>query len=163
MARHFHPPRTIKDQLMMTNVHLQQAQILAALQEGPLDRVRIMKTLFLYWHRSGRPSTGPFKFRPYLFGPCAFDVYTALEDMEKRGWIVRASHPIDRWAPYYLTPKGRQAVSSCQTPTKAAQAAIQGIARWSASQDFRSLLDHVYAEAPDYATESLLRAREQNL
>lgn len=141
---------------MSTN-SLQRAQILAALQTTPLDRVRLMKTIFLLWHRSGQPETGPFTFEPYLYGPCAFDLYAALEDMERRGLIVQAPHAISRWAPYHLTEEGSKAAALNTDLDKAQRETIAEIASWTAAQSFRSLLDHVYREAPDYATQSILR------
>lgn len=131
-------------------------QILTALQAAPLDRIRLMKTVFLVWHRSGRPQTGPFHFQPYLYGPCAFDLYTALEDMEHRGLIAQTPHPISRWASYYLTGAGK-AEASRLTLECAQHVIIADIARWAATQTFRSLLNQVYQEAPDYASNSILR------
>jgi len=49
----------------MSRAQKRQDQILAALREAPLDRVRLMK-LFLVWHRSGHSADGPFTFEPYL-------------------------------------------------------------------------------------------------
>src|SRR5262245_12129268 len=88
----------------------QQVQILTALSAEPLDRIRLMKTLFLAWYRNGCPETGPFTFEPYLYGPCAFDLYTVLEDLERRGLIAQAPHTSSRWARYHLTEAGRRAV-----------------------------------------------------
>jgi hypothetical protein len=39
-------------------------QLVVALRAAPLDRIRLMKTAFLHWHRRGRPAEGPFTFRP---------------------------------------------------------------------------------------------------
>lgn len=138
---------------------LQQAQILSALQVTPLDRVRLMKTLFLFWHRSGRSAFGPFRFRPYLYGPCAFDLYAALDAMEARGLIVQAPHPVNRWAPFHITNAGRHLIlplASEFPPSE--QKRVSDIASWAAKQDFQSLLRHVYEEAPDYATESVFQS-----
>ena len=32
--------------------------------------------------------SGPFKFRAYLYGPCAFDLYGTLEDLVEDGLVV---------------------------------------------------------------------------
>lgn len=130
-------------------------QILAALSAAPLDRVRLMKTLFLFWYRRGKPRSGPFRFRPYLYGPCAFDLYGALEDMEREGLVVQAPHPVQRWGRYYLTELGTKALALAGL-TREDTEGIGEIANWAAMQGFRSLLEQVYREAPDYASESVL-------
>lgn len=134
----------------------QRAQIIAALNAAPLDRVRLMKTLFLFWHRAGEPSTGPFQFRPYLYGPCAFDLYSALEALDGEGLVVQAPHPDERWGRYYLTGAGMKVVARSQLG-KTDVETIGEIANWAAAQSFRSLLDRVYREAPAFAAESVLR------
>lgn len=133
----------------------QQDQILVALQTVPLDRIRLMKTLFLFWYRNGRPANGPFSFKPYLYGPCSFDLYTALDDMVKNGLIVQALHSISRWANYHLTEAGLKAIT-CVSLDSTHRGQIVEIAHWSATQSFQSLLKQVYTEAPDYATQSIL-------
>lgn len=140
----------------MTTSSPQEAQILTALQAVPLDRIHLMKTLFLVWYRGGRPKTGPFKFRPYLYGPCAFDLYAALEDMEQRGIVIHAPYPSSRWVRYYLTETGRaKALRLIMDDEQRAQ--IVEIARWAAEQNFQSLLNQVYQEAPEYASKTILR------
>src|SRR3989442_8164544 len=84
-----------------------------ALDAVPLDRVRLMKTAFLVWHKQGRPRSGPFAFEPYLYGPCAFDLYTSIEQLERRGEIVRAPHPVWR-------PGAQRPAPSRPTPAPAA-------------------------------------------
>jgi len=134
----------------------QEAQIIAALQAAPLDRIRLMKTIFLAWHRGGRRE-GPFHFQPYMYGPCAFDLYDALADMEQRGLVVQAPHPVNRWGDYYLTEAGKQAATAIPSDVSLA---MEPIARWASTQGFRPLLDAVYREAPEFASKSILRAQE---
>jgi len=142
---------------MSVNV-VKQAQVLIALQAVPLDRIRLMKTLFLTWHRSGRPSPQSFDFIPYLYGPCAFDLYEVLKELGQQGLVIQPPLQSPKWAPYYLTDGGKQATSEAVMFIEQGQRdMIQQIARWAAQQSFRSLLDTVYAEAPDYAVSSILR------
>ena len=141
----------------METLMLQKAYILTALEKNPLDRVRLMKTMFLVWHRSGRPSTGPFSFEPYLYGPCAFDLYSALDKMELEGLLIQAPHPINRWAPYHLTDAGKTFLKSMKVIDAATKKVIREVADWAAGQSFHSLLDSVYREAPDFATRSVFR------
>lgn len=142
----------------MTTDTTKKAQVLIALQAVPLDRIRLMKTLFLVWHRSGRPADSPFDFIPYLYGPCAFDLYEVLKELEQEGLVIQPPHQTAKWAPYYLTDASKQAASEASMFVAASKvSAIQQTARWAAQQSFRSLLDTVYTEAPDYAVSSVLR------
>ncbi len=132
--------------------------ILLALRKKPLDRIRIMKTLFLLWHRSGRNIRGYFHFEPYLYGPCSFDVYTELNQLMKEGAIVQPVYPIQQWAPYYLTPKGLRLAEKARKrvePEKRKQ--IEQIVEEISQIGFYELLRRVYSESPDFARNSLLR------
>ena len=60
--------------------------ILLALRKTPLDRIRLMKTLFLVWNRSGRSIAGYFEFEPYLYGPCSLEMYSVLDDLTEHGF-----------------------------------------------------------------------------
>lgn len=52
---------------------------LAAAHQRPLDRIRLMKSLFLTWHRTERRLKDFYEFTPYLYGSCSFDLYRELE------------------------------------------------------------------------------------
>ena len=128
-------------------INAQEGQILVALEAAPLDRIRLMKTLFLVWYRSGRPNTGPFHFEPYLYGPCALDLYTALDGLKARGLVI-SQRP--RSSVYHLTESGkREAVTA--TVDAQLRALVAEIARWAIGQELSGLINQVYAEAPDFA------------
>lgn len=132
-------------------------QVLVAVAATPLDRIRLMKTAFLVWFRAGQPEEGPFLFQPYLYGPCAFDLYHTLDDLIAERMIVPVSAGQSS-ASYYITAVGRREAAEAARrlgPAKANE--VSQTARWAVSQGFRSLLRQVYAEAPDFATHSVLR------
>lgn len=133
-----------------------QAQILVALDAAPLDRIHLMKTIFLYWHRSGRPSDGPFEFKPYLYGPCAFDLYRALDFLVFHRFAIQLPHQPEKAVPYYITALGRKAMRRIALPEDERET-IKKIARNVAGLDLKALLTAVYREAPDFASKSLLR------
>lgn len=135
----------------------QEAQVLLALSVAPLDRVRLMKTLFLAWHRLGRPTPAPFGFSPYLYGPCSFELYGVLRDLQERGLVVITTSAFGKQARYHLTNTGRAVALQAQRAESPQVAGlITSIAGWASTQSFRSLLGHVYAEAPDFAVNSVL-------
>ena len=143
---------------MMGDDRAKRDILLVALQAAPLDRLRLMKTAFLLWHRSGRPREGPFHFQPYLYGPCAFDLYSTLTDLVDRGLITTDPSQPPRWTDYRLTPAGREAAErAAERLGRRTAARLTEIAHWTSRQSFRSLLDVVYEEAPDFAVRSVLR------
>ena len=132
--------------------------ILLMLREVALDRIHIMKGLFLIWHRSGRKITGFFKFEPYLYGPCSFEVYSELETLQADGHVVQATHPIPKWVNYYLTEKGRiVAAEAEERATSKSLEFIKAVVQETSKMSFYELLQKVYTEAPDFAVNSMFR------
>ena len=141
----------------MSNNLKKQAQVLCALNSVPLDRIRLMKTLFLFWFRSGKPEEGPFIFKPYLYGPCSFELYESLEYMSKNHLIVE---PLStRSTSLYITEKGKIEFNKSQELKDAEKDALSRIAIWCSEQNFTSLLRSVYEEAPEFASKSIVREK----
>lgn len=132
--------------------------ILLALRRTPLDRMHIMKTLFLIWHRSGRKITNYFEFIPYLYGPCSFEVYSEIEKLKGEGLIVQPPHPMPQWVNYYLTEKGKKSAEEItkRVPNNTL-GFIEEISEEVSQLSFYELLKMVYKEAPDFAVNSMFR------
>lgn len=132
--------------------------ILLALRQTPLDRIHIMKTLFLIWHRLGRKIPDYFQFEPYLYGPCSFEVYTALENLQEDGYIVQPPHLAPQWVNYYLTKKGKKEVEeAAKRVSSDVLKVIEEVAEEVFQLNFYELLKVVYKEAPDFAVNSMFR------
>jgi hypothetical protein len=134
-----------------------QDWLLLLLRQRPLDRVRLMKALFLIWHRSGRKLEGFYEFTPYMYGPCSFDLYGELEHLEQDHLVSQAPHGVAQWTPYYLTQAGDN--EACAVERKATEQTVQfvrSIAGEVGSLDFHALLRKVYSEAPDFASRTVL-------
>jgi len=135
--------------------------ILLALRYKPLDRVRLMKALFLFWWENKDKLENYFEFKPYLYGPCSFEVYKVLEKLEQARLIVQLPQPIQEWSPYYLTPRGEreakkiedQLVEAVPELAESFRSTVEEVTRLS----FRNLLRKVYGDAPEYATRSVIR------
>lgn len=132
--------------------------VLLALRKVPLDRIHVMKTLFLIWHRSGRKITNYFEFKPYLYGPCSFEIYTVLESLQTDGFIVQPPYPIPQWVNYYLTERGKKEAEETkkQIPHETVRF-IETVADEVSQLSFYELLRKVYTEAPDFAVNSMFR------
>lgn len=133
-----------------------QAQLLVALSGAALDRIRLMKTLFLVWYRHGRPPEGPFFFKPYLYGPCSFEVYRELDKLQAAGLVVQPNPSMQ--GRYFLTSAGQDAAVRAQRYLKRELATdLKKKAQWSTTLSFQDLLRAVYAKAPEFATRSVVR------
>lgn len=130
--------------------------LLLLLREKPMDRIHLMKALFLIWHHSDRNIDGFFEFVPYMYGPCSFDFYSELDAAIHGQLVSQAPKPISQWAPYFLTAKGiRAAEVAEQNFSSELLYKLRSIADEVSSLDFRRLLQRVYSEAPDFASQSL--------
>lgn len=117
-----------------------------------------MKALFLVWRRSGGNVPDFFHFEPYLYGPCSFELYRVLRELEEKGLIVQPPHPVQQWAKYYLTERGKaeaESVSRHIDPgiLKKMEQAVDEVA----CLDFYALLKKVYKEAPEFAVNSVMK------
>ena len=132
--------------------------ILLALRTAPLDRIRLMKSLFLLWRRLGQDIPDFFTFEPYLYGPCSFELYTALADLSLKNLVVQPPHPSRARAKYYLTERGRQVADEVAAEVeKDLLALLQRIVREVSELGFVDLLRRVYSEAPEFAANSVAR------
>lgn len=133
--------------------------VLLFLKHRPLDRLRLMKALFLLWHRSGRNIPGFFEFVPYLYGPCSFELYSVLRAAQAQHLIARAPHEVPRWAAYHITARGERRVERILREAEpGAFSQVAEIAKEVHRAHFYDLLRQVYEEAPDFARQSLVAA-----
>jgi hypothetical protein len=132
--------------------------VLLLLRRNPLDRIHIMKALFLIWHRSGRKISDYFEFVPYLYGPCSFEVYSALEEMELNRLIVQPPHPVPQWVNYFLTEKGKKKVEEVTKKVSFdTLRLVESVVDEVSGIGFYELLKKVYTEAPDFAANSMFK------
>ncbi len=132
--------------------------ILLALRKAPLDRIHLMKALFLVWKRSGKNIPEYFDFVPYLYGPCSFEVYSVLDNLLSQGLIIQPSHSPQRSIGYYLTKQGRiEAESVANTADLSKIEMLELVVEKVSQLGFHELLKEVYSEAPEFAVNSLVR------
>ena len=142
----------------MKNALTKKDWVLLALDAAALDRLRVMKALFLVWLHYNRNIHDYFEFVPYLYGPCSFEVYSILSDLQRDKLAVQAPESPLAWAPYYLTQRGKEEATEAKKRAKPdEQEAIRKWAQFAESTDFHNLLRHVYTQAPDFAVNSLVR------
>lgn len=132
--------------------------ILLTLAKAPLDRIHLMKALFLFWIRSGKNIPDYFTFKPYLYGPYSLPIYSELNNLKNVGLIVQPPHSIHQWANYYLTERGQVIAEEARKLANPDRLSLLEQVIQEVSQlGFHDLLKKVYSEAPEFATKSILR------
>jgi len=132
--------------------------VLLLLRAKPMDRIRLMKALFLLWQRSGRNIPGYFRFEPYLYGPCSFEVYSFLDDLCARRRIVQLPHPVERWPEYYLTARGREAAErAAKAVNSQIRLQLEQVAEEVSELELPELLRRLHEEAPEFAVNPISR------
>ena len=124
----------------------------------PLDRIRVMKSLFLLSQEEPRLSK-TFKFEPYLYGAVSFDVYTELDALQRSGLIATTKEfQNDQWNRYFLTHKGvSEAQATARRIPKTIVGRIERIKKYTTSKQTYELLKEVYAKYPNFAAKSVIR------
>ena len=122
-----------------------------------LDRIRLMKGMFLF-AQSGIP--GPeerYEFVPYDWGPFSRDVYEDLEGLQATGLLL-AMPEGSRYAEYRATDVGLgQAKELQRTLPNDATHRLAEIKATVTSMSFLELLEYVYQRYSAFAGRSRLR------
>lgn len=132
--------------------------ILAILRKSPLDRIHIMKSLFLIQHRSKEPLGDFFHFEPYYYGPYSLEIYSQLRSLLDRGLITQPPHQTPQQAKYYLTALGRiEAEDAIRKFSPYLAALLEEVVEEISGLSFMNLLRKVYREAPESASRSIVK------
>jgi len=138
----------------MEPLNYKQKIILSFLTIGdkkPMSPLQLMKAIFLYAQEE-KPKDF-YKFVPYLYGPCSFDVYADLKLLEGNGFIT--SYPTHRgWSFFGITSEGEKYLMS---DIKVIQK-LDEIKKIILSKSFIELLKYVYSKYPEFAQNSIFNS-----
>jgi uncharacterized protein YwgA len=97
-----------------------------------------------------------YKFEPYLYGPCSFEIYSDLRQLIIRGIIQEHAQEIHYWSLYSLTSSGEEiAKKIVQKIPKELLDKILDIKQTITKLSFIELLRFVYRKYPNYAKKSI--------
>jgi len=120
-----------------------------------MSPIQIMKSMFLIKNELGLNDTKFYKFEPYLYGPCSFEIYSSLSNLEKKGFIDII--PTIRWKYYRITSRGKiRAGMILRKLDRKILDKIKRIKKFVLSQSFIGLLEYVYTKYPEYAKRSVV-------
>ena len=142
---------------------MRRKDILLALMYLPTDKkleimspIQIMKALFLFKMELKIPDSEFYKFEPYLYGPCSFEVYSDLASLQTQG-LTDAEPSLWGWKYYRLTNKGRNVAEKVVSEMdKSMLDQLQRIKNIVMSKNFMELLRDVYTKYPEYAKNSII-------
>jgi hypothetical protein len=118
-----------------------------------LDRVRLMKTLFVFGKLVPAAIDQPYQFEPYNYGPFDVRVYQDAEGLVASGLVEIKP---GRYPSYTPTEKGSELARQliAQAPSPAVEY-MKRVRAWSLSVDFSTLVKAIYQQWPE------MRARSQ--
>lgn len=122
-----------------------------------IDPIRIMKGLFLFKMEFKEKLKDFYEYNPYLYGPCSFEIYRDLTELQLKGIVDSYSPPSYRWSYYRLTEKGHKWAKSLikGAPIEFLER-LKTIKIKITSLSFLDLLREVYKKYPDYAQNSVI-------
>lgn len=117
-----------------------------------LSPIQIMKGMFLL--KMELDLKNFYEFKPYLYGPCSFEIYRDLNMLLKDGLI--ASIPsISGWRYYRITSLGIEKCEDMSIDNRIVDKMIE-IKNKIMSMSFIELLKYVYNLYPEYAKKSII-------
>ena len=123
------------------------------LYDGSIDRIRIVKGMFLFQKEAPAPPEVNYNFRPYDYGPFTPEIYDDLGYLRQEGLI--AETPTDPRA-YRVTHQGRAHLESINFPSTPLDALIETRVEVT-DLGFRDLLRRVYKAHPESAARSVAK------
>lgn len=123
----------------------------------PIDPIRIMKGMFLFAMDGPVRPEEKYEFEPYSYGPCSFEIYRDLDNLEEDGHILSSALPGRTWPIYSMSTKGTSAAEKLfDLVDSAAINVLEEIKLVVAPKPFLDLLKYVYKKFPEYAERSLV-------
>ncbi len=122
------------------------------------DPIRIQKGLFLLAMEGGITEAERYRFIPYNYGACSFDIYGDLNSLVQEGMLERIQAPWDAWPTYHPTSAGAEQAQEIMRDADPRQINhLRNTKAKLARQGFTEMLREIYREYPAYAVNSLLK------
>ena len=132
--------------------------VLAALLCAPLDRIRLMQALFLFWYESGKAIPGFFEFKPYTHGPCSLELYDTLNALDTKHLIGKPPFEHLPRAKYHVTRWGRaKAAEMLDRLDPEVRNLLRREVSFTAETPLLHILKEVYRRAPEFAERAIVR------
>ncbi len=117
-----------------------------------VDRIRLMKGMFLFQKEGGAPREVDYRFEPYDYGPFTQEVYRDLGSLANSGFLAESADGQS----YRITQEGRRHLSAERFPPGEERALVE-IRVEVSDLSFRDLLRRVYQAYPESASRSVAK------
>lgn len=117
-----------------------------------VDRIRLMKGMFLFQEEGDAPPEVDYQFRPYDYGPFTREVYDDIEELTRRGLVIESR---DRKS-FRVTAAGRQCAEEAGLDPEAVER-LQQLRVELCDLSFRDVLKRVYEAHPESAARSVAK------
>jgi len=121
--------------------------LLKAYNKKAMSPIQIMKSLFLY--SQNKKLKEFYEFKPYLYGPCSFEVYHDLRILLAKG-LISAIPSLYSWDFYTVTSHGEKILG------KEKDIELEGIKKFVVSKSFPELLKEIYSKYPEFSKNSII-------
>lgn len=122
-----------------------------------VDRIRLMKGMFLFQEEGSAPPEVDYYFQPYDYGPFTRELYDDLEELSHQGLIIEARNGKS----YRATAAGCSRIDDLVShPLGMDSAAVEYLRDLRVELDdltFRQLLKRVYEAHPESAARSVAK------
>ena len=117
-----------------------------------VDRIRLMKGMFLFQEEGDAPPEVDYQFRPYDYGPFTREVYDDIEELTRRGLVIESR---DRKS-FRVTQAGRRCAEETGLDPEAVER-LQQLRVELCDLSFRDVLKRVYEAHPESAARSVAK------
>lgn len=134
--------------------------VLSLADGGSFTPVQIQKALFLATDKVSQAfrKGSNYQFEPYDYGPFDWQVYTDVENLERRGLAQIDQQPGSRWRTYAASPAGVAEGRRLAERLAADQRAVlQKIVNLVRSLSFNELVSAIYKAYPPMRARSVFR------
>ncbi len=122
-----------------------------------VDRIRLMKGMFLFQEEGDAPPEVDYDFQPYDYGPFTREVYDDLEELSRQGLIIEARDGKSYRATAAGCSRIDDLVSHPLGLDPPAVEHLQNLRVELADLSFRQLLKRVYDAHPESAARSVAK------
>lgn len=123
-------------------------------RENFMNSIQIMQSMFLL--NQDKVLSKFYKFQPYLYGACSFEIYLDLMELEYKGFID-SIYTEQMGECYRITKKGIEEVKKYEKNLdKDIITKIYEKKEIVLSKSFLELFEYIYTKYPEYAKNSII-------
>lgn len=122
----------------------------------PIDPIRIMKGMFIFYNESDIKLQDFYDFVPYLYGPCSFAIYRDIDKFVSEKFVEEIENSQSKWYYYTTTQLGGKEIAYLPEDLKQK---LTDVKKFVLNLSFIDLLKYVYKKYPDYASSSIINLK----